>query len=111
MATARIRARLLPHALASDPDLANLRLAARVAVVQPLGFALGLVVWHRAGMALLGACGVLGLLVLANLGGGAPQRVLCLPRYDAGGGGAGGVGTRRFTESLDGGAHGAAGRL
>src|SRR5215831_5348908 len=111
MATARIRARLLPHALASDPDLANLRLAARVAVVQPLVFAFGLLVLHNAQMTLFAAFAVFGLLVLANFGGWASQPAHCLPRYDAGGRSAGGDWNRRFTESLDGGAHGAAGRL
>jgi len=76
MATARIRARLLPHALASDPDLANLRLAARVAVVQPLVFAFGLLVLHNAQMTLFAAFAVFGLLVLANFGGGPRNRLI-----------------------------------
>src|SRR5262249_56469878 len=61
---------------ASDPDLANLRLAARVAVVQPLVFAFGLLVLHNAQMTLFAAFAVFGLLVLANFGGGPRNRLI-----------------------------------
>src|SRR5215472_8715674 len=76
MATARIRARLLPHALAPDPDLANLRVAARVAVMQPLVFAFGLLVLRSAQMTLFAAFAVFGLLVLTNFGGRPRNRLI-----------------------------------
>ena len=77
MATlARIRARLLPHALAPDPDLANLRVAARAAVMQPLVFAFGLLVLRNARMTLFAAFAVFGLLVLANFGGRPLNRLI-----------------------------------
>jgi len=66
---ARIRARLLPHALAPDPDLANLRVAARAAVVQPLVFAFGALALRNARITLFAAFAVFGLLVLGNFGG------------------------------------------
>ena len=73
---ARIRARLLPHALAPDPNLANLRVAARAAVIQPLVFAFGLLVLRNAQMTLFAAFAVFGLLVLANLGGRPLNRLI-----------------------------------
>ena len=63
MATvARIRAQLVPRALAPDPGLANLRVAARAAVVQPLVLAFGLLVLHNTQMTLFMVFAVFGLL-------------------------------------------------
>lgn len=77
MATAaRIRARLLPHAIAPDPGLANLRVAARAAVMQPLVFAFGLLALRNARMTLFAAFAVFGLLVLANFGGRPLNRLI-----------------------------------
>lgn len=77
MATAaRIPGQLLPHALGPDPGLANLRVAARAAVMQPLVFSLGLLVLRNAQMTLFAAFAVFGLLVLANFGGRPLNRLL-----------------------------------
>src|SRR5438132_9131134 len=77
MATvARIRARFLPRALAPDPGLANLRVAARAAVTQPLALAFGLFVLRNAQMTLFMVFAIFGLLVLANFGGRALNRLV-----------------------------------
>lgn len=70
-----IRTDLLPHALAPDPGLANLRVAARAAVTQPLVFAFGLLVLGNPQLTLFAAFAVFGLLVLGNFGGRARSRL------------------------------------
>ncbi|OLB91184.1 MAG: hypothetical protein AUI15_23260 [Actinobacteria bacterium 13_2_20CM_2_66_6] len=77
MATvARIRAQLVPRALAPDPGLANLRVAARAAVVQPLVLAFGLLVLHNTQMTLFMVFAVFGLLVFAQFQGRALDRLV-----------------------------------
>ncbi len=66
---AQVRTQLLPHALAPDPDRANLRLAARAAVTYSLVFAVAWLVLGSADATLFAAFAVFGLLVLANFGG------------------------------------------
>ena len=68
-ALARVRWQLLPRALAPDPGLANLRVAARVALAQPLVFAFALLVLRNAHITLFAAFAVFALLVLGNFGG------------------------------------------
>src|SRR2546429_9105361 len=77
MATAaRIRAQLVPRALAPDPGLANLRVAARAAVVQPLVLAFGLLVLHNTQMMLFMVFAVFGLLVFAHFRGRGRDRAV-----------------------------------
>jgi hypothetical protein len=71
----QVRAHLLPHALASDPDHANLRLAARAAVTYSLVFAFAWLVLGSADATLFAAFAVYGLLVLANFGGPTRNRL------------------------------------
>jgi len=66
---AQVRTQLLPHALAPDPDRANLRLAARAAVTYSLVFAVAWLVLGSADATLFAAFAVFGLLLLANFGG------------------------------------------
>jgi len=75
-AVRRIRAQLVPRALAPDPGLANLRVAARAAVVQPTVLAFGLLVLHNAGMTLFMVFAVFGLLVFAHIRGPAFDRLV-----------------------------------
>jgi uncharacterized membrane protein YccC len=75
-AVARIRAQLVPRALAPDPGLANLRVAARAAVVQPLVLAFGLLVLHNTQMTLFMVFAVFGLLVFAHFQGRALDRLV-----------------------------------
>jgi hypothetical protein len=73
---ARIRAQLVPGALAPDPGLANLRVAARAAVVQLLVLAFGLLVLHNTQMTLFMVFAVFGLLVFAHFRGRALDRLV-----------------------------------
>ena len=57
----QVRAHLLPHAFAPDPDHANLRLAARAAVTYSLVFAFAWLVLGSADATLFAAFAVYGL--------------------------------------------------
>lgn len=73
---ARIRAELIPRGLAPDPGLSNFRIAIRAALVQPLVLAFGLLVLRNAQMSLFMVFAVFSLLVLANYGGSALNRLV-----------------------------------
>src|SRR5919201_651131 len=57
------------RALAPDPGLANLRLAARAAVAQPLVFGFALLILRNPQITLFAAFAVFALVVLGNFGG------------------------------------------
>ena len=74
MQAADLREQVLPRRLAPDPGLANLRLATRAAVTQPLVFGFALLVLHNVQITLFAVFAVFSLLVLANFGGRARDR-------------------------------------
>src|SRR5919199_5643922 len=74
-ALAHVRARLPALALSPDPGLANLRVAARAAVAQPLILAFALLGLRNLQLALFAAFAVFSLLVLGNFGGPARSRL------------------------------------